>query len=282
MNLLLLIGGSLLAAALFLRWSEPHMIYFPLREIEQTPAAIGLPFEEVTPRAADGVQIHGWFVAANVAAAPTVLFFHGNAGNISHRLEKLAILHELGMSVLLIDYRGYGRSEGKPDEPGLYLDARAAHAYLTRMRGIPERQIILYGESLGSAVAVDLAAESQVGGLILEAPFTSVADVGRDVYPFLPVGLLARSKYDSLGKIARIRVPLLVLHSREDEIFPMRHAEQLLAAAPEPKRLVELAGGHNDAFLVSENNYRGALQEFIVSLTARDRSHAAPRDSAQK
>lgn len=270
MNLALLLGGTLLAAAMLLRWAEPYMIYFPSREVERTPAAIGLAFEEVAPSTEDGLQLHGWFVTARVKSSPTALILHGNAGNISHRLAKLAILHELGMNVLLIDYRGYGRSEGKPDEQGLYFDARAAHAYLTQARGIPECNIILYGESLGSAIAVDLAAQSELGGVILEAPFTSMADVGRDVYPFLPVGLLARSKYNSLSKIGRVSSPLLLLHSRDDELIPIRHSERLLAAAPGPKRLVELAGRHNDAFLASETAYRAGLRDFICALNTKE------------
>lgn len=263
MNLLLLIGVSLLAGAALLRWSEPHMLYFPLKEIERTPASIGLPYEDVRLRASDNVQLHGWFIPAQAPSAPTVLFFHGNAGNISHRLEKLRILNQLGAHTLIIDYRGYGMSEGKPDEPGIYLDAHAAYAYLIRGRAVSPATVLAYGESLGSAVAVELAATTTVGGVVLEAPFTSIADVGREIYPFLPVGLLARSQYDNLGKIGRISAPILILHSRDDEIIALSHARRLFERAAEPKRLVELAGGHNDAFLVSENAYREALGEFF-------------------
>jgi hypothetical protein len=263
MNLLLLIGVSLLAGAALLRWSEPHMLYFPQKEIERTPASIGLPYEEVRLRAADNVQLHGWFIPAQAPSAPTVLFFHGNAGNISHRLEKLRILNQLGAHTLIIDFRGYGMSEGRPDEPGIYLDAHAAYGYLIRGRAVSPSTVLTYGESLGSAVAVELAATTTVGGVVLEAPFTSIADVGREIYPFLPVGLLARSKYDSLSKIGKLAAPVLILHSRDDEIIPISHGRRLFEKAAQPKWLVELAGGHNDAFLVSDKAYREAMSEFL-------------------
>ncbi|HUJ70827.1 MAG TPA: alpha/beta fold hydrolase, partial [Verrucomicrobiae bacterium] len=204
----------------------------------------------------------------------TVLLFHGNAGNISHRLEKLRILHDLGVNTFIIDYRGYGRSEGTPNEQGTYRDAQAAYEYVVgraRPPGAPlpsPRFIIIYGESLGSAIAADLASKQPAGGLILEEAFTSVGDVGQKMFPFLPVRWLVRNKYDTLSKMPRIKVPLLILHSREDELVNIRHAQRLFAAANDPKQLVELHGAHNDAFLVSEPTYRAALQQFLAALSA--------------
>ena len=267
---------------LWLRWSEPRMLYYPSRQIDQTPNQLGFKYEDITLTASDGVHINGWFlpaVASAKAGLPaevstkagrdkhfTILFFHGNAGNISDRFEKLEAFRDLGVHTLIIDYRGYGRSEGKPNEEGTYRDARAAYEYLTQQRQLAPRSIVAYGESLGSAVAADLASTVEVGGLILEEAFTSVGDIGQKMFPFFPVRWLVRNKYDTLRKLPRIKVPLLIIHSRDDEFFDMRHAQRLLAAANQPKRLVELRGGHNDAFLVSALAYRAALQQFFGSL----------------
>ncbi|MGD0652587.1 MAG: alpha/beta hydrolase [Verrucomicrobiia bacterium] len=258
--------------ALWLRWREPSMIYYPTRDIEQTPDRLGWKFEDVYLTTADAVKINGWFVPAPQSPLTThqspltVLFLHGNAGNISHRLEKLAFLRELGADVFIIDYRGYGHSEGAPNEQGTYRDAQAAYEYLTKTRGTDPRHIIVYGESLGSAVAVDLAAKHPVVGVVIEESLTSVADVGQKMFPFMPVRLLVRNKYDTLSKIGRINAPLLIFHSRDDEYFSWRHAERLFAAAREPKQLVELRGGHNDAFLASADTYRTGLRDFLARL----------------
>ncbi|HVM60051.1 MAG TPA: alpha/beta hydrolase [Verrucomicrobiae bacterium] len=258
--------------ALWLRWNEPHMIYYPDRRIDQTPDQAGLKYDDVTLTTSDDLKINGWFLPASASNATlTVLLFHGNAGNMSHRFEKLAVLHSLGVNAFIIDYRGYGRSEGAPDEQGTYRDSQAAYNYLIQQRKLPPRSVVLYGESLGSAIAADLAARVDVGGLIIEEAFTSIGDVGQKMFPFLPVRWLVRNKYDTLGKMPRIKVPLLIFHSHDDELFNMRHAQRLLAAANDPKQLVELRGHHNDAFLVSAATYHDALQKFFASLTAKGR-----------
>ena len=269
LNLLITLAVAYVAIALLVIWREPNFIYYPSREMTATPDQLGLRFDDVWLTTADGVRINGWFVPASTNAQITVLFCHGNAGNIADRFEKLAILHELGVNVFLFDYRGYGRSEGKPNEQGTYRDAQAAYDYLTRTMNREPRAIVVYGESLGSAVAVNLATKMPVAGVIIEEPFTSAADVGRKMFPYLPVSLLVRNKYDTLSKIARINAPLLIVHSRDDEFFPMSHAERLLASAQEPKRLVELRGGHNDAFVVSGEAYRAALKGFLSQLPAQ-------------
>ena len=275
---LLLITG-IVVFVLWLRWSEPRMLYYPVREIESTPDQLGFNYEDVTLAASDHVRIHGWFLPALATASTkglpriTVLFFHGNAGNISHRFEKLNVLLALGADVLIIDYRGYGRSEGTPDEQGTYRDAQAAYVYLTETRRCEPTALVIYGESLGSAIAAELASKTEVGGLILEEAFTSVGDVGQKMFPFLPVRWLVRNKYDTLGKMPRIHAPLLIFHSREDEFFNLRHAQRLLAAANEPKRLIELHGSHNDAFLVSAETYRNGLKDFLATLPRPSPSH---------
>ena len=262
MNLFLLSLLLVMAVCLFLRWREPRLIYYPQRTPFVTPPGI----TDLNLTASDGVPIHGWFVPTLLAPAPTVLLFHGNAGNFSHRLQKIALLRAAGAAVCIIDYRGYGRSSGSPSEAGTYRDARAAYDYLTTTRELAPRNIVLYGESLGSAVAVELATQVPVGGVVIEEAFTSIPEVGQKMFPLLPIGWLVRNRYDTIHKMGRLQSPLLIFHSRQDELFPYEYAERLLAAAPEPKRLVELQGGHNDAFWQSQVVYRSALQQFFAGL----------------
>lgn len=244
-----------------------RLVYFPVREHDGgTPARLGLAYDDVRLTAGDGVPLHAWWVP-HTDAAPAVLFLHGNAGNISHRLDKLAVLHALGASVLLLDYRGYGASGGEPDEPGLYRDAEAAWRWLTD-RGERAERIVVYGESLGGTVGTALAAERDVGGLVLESTPSSILAVAKHHYPLLPVGLFLAARYDALRRIGRVRAPVLVLHSPDDEIVPFAMAEALFEAAPEPKRLVRLRGGHNDAFLRAATTYRDALRDFLRMLRA--------------
>ncbi|MDH4285003.1 MAG: alpha/beta hydrolase [Gallionellaceae bacterium] len=265
-NILLLALLPVAAISLWMRLNEPRMIYFPERALATTPQQLGMKYEDIWLTAADGVRINGWFMPSSHPSGLTVLMLHGNAGNISHRFEKYAVFHQLGWNIFALDYRGYGNSAGEPDEAGLYLDARAAYRYLIEQRGVDPRKLIVYGESLGTAIAVDLLSEVTAAGLVLEEGFTSAPDAGQEIYPFLPVRWLMRSRYDSLSKIGRIRTRLLIFHSREDEFFPMHHAQKLLAAAPSPKELVELRGGHNDAFVQSGEIYQNALRHFADSM----------------
>ena len=253
---------ALVGFVLYLMWREPQLIYYPDRTPFATPAGI----TDLKLTTSDGVPIHGWFVPAP-AARVTVLLLHGNAGNISHRLEKIAMLRDAGAEVCTIDYRGYGRSAGTPNEAGTYRDARAAYDYLTKTLNRSPRNIVVYGESLGSAVAVELATRLPVGGVVIEEAFTSVPDVAQKLFPMLPVRWLVRNRHDTIHKINRLSAPLLIFHSREDELFPFASAERLLAAAPAPKRLVELHGGHNDAFWTSQDVYRQALRQFFTTVT---------------
>ena len=264
MTWLVVLSAVLIGLALVVRWIEPRLLYSPSHELVQTPASVGLAYRDVRLRAADDVSLRGWFVPVTETDGPVILFLHGNAGNMSHRIEKVALLHGLGASVLIIDYRGYGNSEGEPTEAGLFLDAQAAYSFLVKEQGLAPRRLVVYGESLGTAVAVDLATAHDVGGLILEGAFTSARDVAGDLYPLFPLRLLIGSRFDTLAKIARVKAPLLILHGRNDEFFSTQHSERLLAAAPGPKRLVELRGGHNDAFVVSHDAYVEAIREFLA------------------
>jgi fermentation-respiration switch protein FrsA (DUF1100 family) len=245
---------------------ETRFIYFPSRAHEATPAGLGLPSEEVLFTAEDGVRLHGWFLPVR-GARWTVLLSHGNAGNISHRLDRTLFLQtRLGASVLLYDYRGYGRSEGSPDEPGTYRDARAAYRYLVERRRVPPERLVLFGESLGSAVSLDLALAHPAVALILEAPFTSVPAMARTTI-FFPLAPFVRTRYDNLEKVGRLRMPLLVLQGDHDEVVPFAQGRRLFEAAPGPKRFFAIPGaGHNDTFLVGGDAYWQAIADFLAGL----------------
>ena len=265
--LLLVIVGGYCALALYVFLMQPKLIYYPNvpgRTLEATPAVIGMDYEELTLKTTDGEQLHAWFIPHPQARA-TLLFAHGNAGNISHRLDSIQVFHDLGLNVLIFDYRGYGRSTGKPGENGTYRDADAAWAYLTETRGIDSGRIILFGRSLGAAVIADLATRAEPAGVILESAFLSVPDMAATIYPWLPVRWLASYRYDNGDKVTRITQPLLIIHSRGDEIIPFEQGEQLFRRASEPKQFLELRGRHNDGFFVSRDEYLVAMAAFLES-----------------
>ena len=212
----------------------------------------------------DNVELKAWFIPV-AGAEKTLLFFHGNGGNISHRLDSLKIFHELGLSVFIIDYRGYGQSQGTTSEQGTYRDAEAAWRYLTETLDIPDKNIIIFGRSMGGGVATWLASQYTPNLLILESAFTSVADMAKHYYPYLPTTLLTRIKYASIDRIEAIRCPILFSHSQTDEIVPYELAVQLFKQAREPKEFLELQGGHNDGFIVSGHSYINGIKEFIIT-----------------
>jgi fermentation-respiration switch protein FrsA (DUF1100 family) len=257
------IGYAVLAAALF--FYQPNLLYFPdmpTRQIQATPEVIGLEYESLTLTTSDDEQLDAWFIPADPARG-TVLFCHGNAGNISHRLDSIRIFHDLGLSVLIFDYRGYGQSTGRPTEKGTYKDADAAWQYLVEQRGTQPENIILFGRSLGASIAADLATRQPAAGVILESAFTSVPDVAAQLYPWLPVRWLSRYQYNTRKKLADIHSPVLIVHSRDDEIIPYSNGERLYEAANEPKLFLELRGGHNDGFMVSGDSYIRGLETFL-------------------
>ncbi len=219
--------------------------------------------EDVWLRTADGVRVHAWWIAPPGAQLAT-LFLHGNAGNVSHRIEHIREITAAGSALLLLDYRGYGRSEGRPTEKGLYADADAAYLHLTASGWKPE-QIVLHGESLGSAVAVDLASRRPCAGLVLETPFTTTRDVAARVLPVL--GPLLIWSYNSKAKIARVRAPLLIMHGDRDEVIPFALGRALFDAAREPKSFWAIpGGGHNDVIAAAGPAYREKLQAFYQGL----------------
>jgi hypothetical protein len=261
-TLLITAIGLYVALGLFLFFFQARLIYFPRRELAGTPADAGLAYEEVYLTTTDGVAIHGWFVPAKDQKG-VLLYFHGNGGNISHRIEALRQFNRLGLTTLIIDYRGYGKSGGETSEEGTYLDAEAAWAELVSRRNIKPEQIILLGRSLGGAIAAHLATRISPRSIILESTFTSIPDRGSEIYPYFPVRLLSRFHYDTLRRIPSIGRPLLVVHSTDDEIVPFNHGQRLFDAALEPKELLVISGGHNDAFVVSAERYERGLSEFL-------------------
>lgn len=258
--LVILVGYLILSLSAFV--FQSHLVYFPDRSLVADPGTIGLAFEEAVFESDDGISLHGWWIPADEPRA-ILLFFHGNAGNISHRLESIALFHDLGLSTFIFDYRGYGRSGGGPTEEGLYRDARAAWAYLTEIRGFDPESIVLFGRSLGAAAAIELATKVGAGALVIESAFTSIPEIGAKAYWWLPVKLLARIRFDSRRRVADLRCPLLVVHSPDDEIIPFEMGRRLFDAAPEPKSFLEIRGSHNDGFLTSGEAYVLGLNAFL-------------------
>jgi fermentation-respiration switch protein FrsA (DUF1100 family) len=261
--LLLLVVLGLLYAGLVL--GESLFIYFPTQDLSATPADAGLEFVDVTFEAEDGVNLHGWWVPGR-SDDVTLLWFHGNAGNLGDRVDLLELLHDkLGIGIFAIDYRGYGRSEGKPSEAGLYADAQAGLEAAHRHAGASSEEIVIFGQSLGAAVALELASSHPVRGVVLEAAFTSIRDMARHHYSLLPVGPLLRTSFDSESTIATIDTPLLMIHGENDDIVPLDMGRELFAAAKEPKEFLEVDGaGHNDVYLRGE--FTAALKRFLNTL----------------
>jgi len=266
-RLLIFFAVLLLALLLVPVVLERRLIYFPFRTLEVTPKELGLRFEEARLVTEDGVTLHGWFLPVD-GSRYTVLVCHGNAGNISHRLDRAILMHaKLKTDVFLFDYRGYGLSEGSPDEPGTYRDARAAHRYLNTARGVMPGNLIIFGESLGAAVALQLALEVPARALVLESPFTSIGDMARGMLPIPFPGLLLRTKYDNLAKVGGLRMPLLILHGEADTTVPFAQGRRLFDAAPDPKWFFPIRGaGHNDTYVVGGDSYWQAWTDFLAEL----------------
>lgn len=265
--MLVILAAGYLILLLLMYVMQPKMIYYPAQQLAADPADIGLSFKEVTFETEDDHQLHGWFVSADEKAL-TVLYCHGNAGNISGRLETLRLLHSLGLNIFIFDYRGYGKSEGTPTEQGTYTDARAAWHYLTEEQKIDPGTIIVMGRSLGGSIAAWLAAQKNPAAAIIESTFTSAADLGADLYPWVPVRWLLRYDYRTEDYIQNIEAPLFMAHSRDDEIVPFRHGKTLFEKAPEPKTFVELRGSHGAGFLETEPQYRRQLRSFLEKFTS--------------
>jgi uncharacterized protein len=260
---LVLAYGVLVLAAYLGQNRLMHLPHVPGRALVATPQDIGLEYQSLHIMTEDATRLHAWFVPHPHARA-TLVFFHGNAGNISHRLDSLRQFHALGLSVLLFDYRGYGESDGRPSEAGLHRDAAAVLAYAQRELEHEARELVLFGRSLGAALAAWGASRIEAGAVILESGFTSAPALAGELYPFLPTRLLTRLEYPTRDLIASARSPVLVVHSRDDEIIPFVHGQRLYQAAPAPKAFLELRGSHNFGFIESEADYLRGLDDFLT------------------
>ena len=250
---------------LILYFMQSRFLYRPMREISYTPAELGLDFEDVTFKTADGLPLNGWYIPA-AGSEFTVLFCHGNGGNMAHRLDSINVFYNLGLGCFIFDYRGYGASAGKPTEEGTYLDAMAAYKWLTEERKIPPGNIIIFGRSLGASVAAQLAGRVEAAGLVIESAFTSYVDIGKKFYPYMPVRWFAKFGYNTVDYIREVSCPVMVIHSRGDELMPFEFGLELYDAANELKEFIEISGGHNDGFLVAGEIYKAGWIDWLKFL----------------
>lgn len=248
----------------FMYFFQDKFIYFPSREHIASPESVGLEYEEFFLETGDTLNLHAWYIP-RTGARQTLLFLHGNAGNISHRLESIQLFHEIGLNVFIFDYRGYGKSEGKPDENGTYADAEAAWLYLRREKHLNASDIIVFGRSLGGGVASWLAAKYPPASLILESTFSSIDEIAAHYYPYFPVRWLSHIHYPTGERISEIHCPVLIVHSPEDEVVPFRFGQSIFRNANEPKTFLSILGDHNRGFLHSGSHYTDGLSAFIQS-----------------
>lgn len=247
----------------YLRYFEWKQLFKPSRLIEATPAAVGLEFEDVAFVSEDDTQLHGWWIPCERARG-AVIYCPGNSGNVSQRIGLAADYQRLGLNALLFDYRGYGRSLGLPTEKGTYRDARAAYEVVRARYGDVENPpVVVHGQSLGGAVAIQLSLDKPVRGLMVESTFTRILDMGRWLYPWLPVKWFSRYHYDSQAKVPRLQIPKLFAHSREDDRVPYEFGRRLFESASEPKAFVELSGGHDEAGWGNSPDYWKAVEQFL-------------------
>lgn len=270
MSVLQTVGGVLallLLYAVFLVACEDRIIYHPYKYPEGiwNPSSFNVKVEDVFFQAKDGTNLHGWYIPSANAQA-TLLWFHGNAGNLTHRLENIQQLQPLNLNIFIFDYRGYGKSEGKPSEVGIYQDSRAAYDFLIQEKNVvPLESLFLFGRSLGGICAVEVAASNPAAGLILESVFTSAKEMAGKVFPIMPIGWAIRSKFSAIEKVPDLKLPKLFLHGTEDEIVPYKLGRKLYSAAAEPKEFYDIEGaGHNDTYGVGGPEYFSALNRFIT------------------
>lgn len=259
--------------AMMIHFRQPTLLYVPDRAVDGTPADINMAYDDVRLRVGEGETIAGWFIPAygpgEVAgddgelAGRTVLMCHGNGGDIADRLESIRVFHAWRLNIFIFDYRGYGESSGRPEEHGTYEDARAAWDYLTQAKSIPPDHILLYGRSLGGAVAARLALEVHASCLILESTFTSVPDMAHFMFPMLPTRWLCSSRYDTAELLPRLRCPVLISHGQPDRTVPYAHGRRLYEIANRPKQFVELDGDHDNG-LDTDLPYQRQLQQFLL------------------
>lgn len=273
----ILLGVSLLLYAGSCVWlvlAQVIYVYTPGKVVSQTPRDVGMEFEELRLTAEDGVVIGAWFIPAKSdnRINQAVLFCHGNAGTRSDRIDSVQTFHDFGMDVLLFDYRGYAESDAPLTEEGTYKDAMSGWMYLKDVKGFAERDIVVFGRSLGGAIATRQAEQVDCKALVVESTFTSAPDMASRMFPFLPTKLLCRFKYDTVARIGNVGCPVLIAHSRGDRVIPYSHAERLLAASSDSKQLLEFEGGHNAGGLNFDDDFQKAFLRLIVDEKDREGS----------
>ena len=265
--------GALLVGVLILgfltgcwNWFMENLVFFPETTIEQTPLDLDLPFEDIWFTSGDSVRLHGWLIPAS-SPKHLLLFCHGNAGNISHRLDNVRLLHNMGISVFIFDYRGYGRSQGHISEKGFYQDSEAAYAVARKWAGQNGAKLVVFGRSLGGIAATHLGATKKCDGLILESTFTNMGAMARAHYPLPFAETLLKHRLNALDEIVQVRVPILFFHGDRDRIVPIKLGRKLFKAAPNPKEFVVLPGaGHNDTYVVGGQDYFKKIESFFARL----------------
>ncbi len=275
LKFLIIILAAYLICGGILYFRQPSILYQPLRQVDYTPQQINLDFENVDLQTSDGLKLAGWYIPVKKSAF-TILFCHGNGGNIMHRLDSINIFNDLGLNCFIFDYRGYGNSQGKPTEKGTYLDAQAAYTWLTDVKKIPPDNIIIFGRSIGGCIAAQLATKVNAKALAVESCFTSFVDVGKKFYPYMPIRLFARFNYNTIDHIKKVTCPTMIIHSRDDEMIPFEFGTMLFEASNEPKKFVEISGGHNDAFLISGKIYRQAWFDWLKFLKQHQNQRSSP------
>jgi uncharacterized protein len=252
--------------SILLYFMQSKYVFYPRRKLMRTPVDEGLYCENVLCTTQDGETVAGWYVpgAGYKSTGKAVMLCHGNAENMGDRVETILTFQRMGYDTLVFDYRGYGSSTGRPTEEGTYLDALAAWNYLKGEKSIPADRIVVYGCSLGGAVATWLAAQVHPGVLVLESTFTSAPDMARRIYPYLPVKLICRFQYNSLSLINKVRCPVFIAHSPQDEMIPWEHGRALFDKAREPKKMFSMSGGHNDGGLDADSEYQRELKAFLA------------------
>ncbi|MEA3354166.1 MAG: alpha/beta hydrolase [Campylobacterota bacterium] len=258
----LFIAYVILAALMFI--FQYKLIYYPSKTIINTPKDISLEYEDVTFLGSDGTKLFGWYIPKK-GAKSTILFMHGNGGNISNRLDSIKLFNSLGLNLFIFDYRGYGKSEGSPSEQNSYDDAKSAWDYLIDQKGSNANQIIIWGRSLGGSIAAHLAAHTKPKGVIVESSFTSAVDIASKAYPYIPK-ILVRFKYDTKEYVKNINSPILIIHSVDDKMIPFKHADILYKYSNNPKTLLKIKGSHNDGFLESLPVYKKGLNKFLEDI----------------
>jgi len=264
-NITLIIFVFYLIIMIYFYLNQVNLIYFPDKKISFYPDQINLNYKDIYMITKDNIKINSWYIPGE-KDSNLVIFCHGNAGNISGRVETIRLIHELNLSLLIFDYRGFGKSEGNISEKGLYLDIEAVYQYATKNLNIDKKKVIIWGRSLGAAVAIDFASKHNINKLIIESAFTSISDMGQRIYPFLPLKFICTHKFLSINKIDKIKASKLFIHSKEDDLVPFSFGKILYKKAILQKSFLEIHGNHANGFFESKEDYIKGIKYFLKQI----------------